>query len=32
MQPEVSLLYSQEPFIGSYTEGDQSSPYPILFL
>jgi hypothetical protein len=33
MEPEVSLLCSQEPSIGPYPEPDKSSPYhPILSL
>jgi hypothetical protein len=33
MEPEGSLLWSQECAIGSYPEVDESSPYdPILFL
>jgi hypothetical protein len=33
MEPEGSLLYSQEPFTGFYLEPQESSPYhSILFL
>jgi hypothetical protein len=28
MEPESSLAYSQEPFIGPYPQPDQSNPYP----
>jgi hypothetical protein len=33
MEPESSLLYSQEPSTGPYRESDESRPYhPNLFL